>query len=62
MPMEWFRDILDEYFSNDEVQRQVETALNWGRYANIFTYDSETDRLMPYNSSLSEDGQALPLH
>ena len=26
----------------DEVQRQIETALNWGRYAEIFTYDSET--------------------
>ena len=48
MPMELFRDILDEYFSDDEVQRQIETALNWGRYGDIFTYDSETDRLMPY--------------
>ena len=27
MPLEWFRDILDEHFSEDEVNRQVETAL-----------------------------------
>ena len=42
---EFFRDILDEHFSADEVERQFETALNWGRYAEIFDYDSETKRL-----------------
>jgi NitT/TauT family transport system ATP-binding protein len=46
MPLELFRDILEEHFSDDEVRRQIETALNWGRYGEIFTYDSETDRLM----------------
>jgi NitT/TauT family transport system ATP-binding protein len=42
---EFFRDILDEHFSSDEVERQFETALNWGRYAEIFDYDSENGRL-----------------
>jgi NitT/TauT family transport system ATP-binding protein len=42
---EFFRDILDEHFSSDEVERQFETALNWGRYAEIFNYDSENGRL-----------------
>jgi len=42
---EFFRDILDEHFSSDEVERQFETALNWGRYAEIFDYDSETGRI-----------------
>jgi NitT/TauT family transport system ATP-binding protein len=42
---EFFRDILDEHFSADEVERQFETALNWGRYAEIFDYDSENGRL-----------------
>jgi len=48
MPLEFFRDVLDEHFSADEVTRQVETALTWGRYAHIFTYDSDTDRLYVY--------------
>src|SRR5262249_8803427 len=39
---EFFHDILDEHFAEDEVQRQFETALNWGRYAEIFNYDRET--------------------
>jgi NitT/TauT family transport system ATP-binding protein len=46
MPLELFRDILEEHFSDDDVQRQIDTALNWGRYADIFTYDSESDRLL----------------
>jgi len=42
---EFFRDILDEHFSVDEVERQFDTALNWGRYGEIFDYDSATGRL-----------------
>ena len=42
---EFFHDILDEHFSEDEVQRQFETAMNWGRYAEIFDYDRESGRL-----------------
>jgi NitT/TauT family transport system ATP-binding protein len=42
---EFFRDVLDEHFSEDEVQRQFDTAMNWGRYAEIFDYDRESGRL-----------------
>jgi NitT/TauT family transport system ATP-binding protein len=52
---EFFRDILDEHFSADEVERQFETALNWGRYAEIFDYDSEKGRLFH-----REDADVLP--
>jgi len=43
---EFFHDILDEYFAEEEVQRQFETAMNWGRYAEIFDYDRESGRLV----------------
>ncbi len=43
---EFFHDILDEYFAEDEVLRQFETAMNWGRYAEIFDYDREQGRLV----------------
>jgi NitT/TauT family transport system ATP-binding protein len=52
---EFFRDILDEHFSADEVERQFQTALNWGRYAEIFDYDSEKGRLFH-----REDADVLP--
>jgi NitT/TauT family transport system ATP-binding protein len=45
MPLEFFRDILQDHFSDDDVQSQIDTALNWGRYGDIFTYDAESDRL-----------------
>ena len=43
---EFFHDILDEHFAEDEVQRQFETAMNWGRYAEIFDYDRESGKLV----------------
>jgi NitT/TauT family transport system ATP-binding protein len=42
---EFFHDLLDEQFSEDETKHQMETAINWGRYAEIFEYDSGTHRL-----------------
>jgi NitT/TauT family transport system ATP-binding protein len=43
---EFFYDILDEHFSQDEVERQFETAMNWGRYAEIFDFDRESHHLV----------------
>ncbi|HUK34133.1 MAG TPA: nitrate/sulfonate/bicarbonate ABC transporter ATP-binding protein [Vicinamibacterales bacterium] len=45
MPMEFFREGLQKHFSEEEVQRQLETALDWGRYAGVVAYDADTDRL-----------------
>ena len=42
---EFFRDFLDEQFSEEESRRQLETALQWGRYAEIFDYDSASGKL-----------------
>jgi NitT/TauT family transport system ATP-binding protein len=45
MPLEFFHDLLDEHFSDDEARRQLDTAIQWGRYAELFDYDSVTERL-----------------
>jgi NitT/TauT family transport system ATP-binding protein len=45
LPEEFFRDLLDEHFSEEESQRQLETAMQWGRYAEIFDYDPATGKL-----------------
>ena len=45
MPLEFFRDIVEEHLSEEEANRQIDTALDWGRYGEIFSYDSESDRL-----------------
>ena len=38
-------DILDEHFSASEAERQFETLVDWGRYAQLFEYDSDDERL-----------------
>ncbi len=53
---DFFRDVLDEHFSEDEVQRQFDTAVNWGRYGEIFDYDRESGRLVQ-SSVVSESGE-----
>jgi NitT/TauT family transport system ATP-binding protein len=45
IPIELFRDILDEHFADNEVERQLDTTLSWGRYCEMFNYDSAQERL-----------------
>ena len=42
---DFFRDVLDEHFSQEESRRQLETAIQWGRYGEIFDYDSQSGKL-----------------
>ena len=58
MGEEFFHDMLDEHFTEAEVRRQLDTALNWGRYAEIFDYDSETGRLVLADSGAEAKGPA----
>jgi NitT/TauT family transport system ATP-binding protein len=46
LPQDFFADVLDEHFSADEVQRQLETAIHWGRYSEIFEYDATEARFV----------------
>ncbi len=60
MADEFFHDILDEHFSEDEVQRQFETAMNWGRYAELFDYDREKGRLVQTEPPTPSEPAAAP--
>jgi NitT/TauT family transport system ATP-binding protein len=63
VPLEFFRDVLDQHFSQEDVGLQLDTALNWGRYAEIFTYDSQTDRLLLHEGAgIANSAEAAPLH
>jgi NitT/TauT family transport system ATP-binding protein len=46
VPDEFFLDMLDEQFSEEESQRQMETAVAWGRYAEIFDFDAGRRRFV----------------
>jgi len=47
-------DILDEHFSASEAERQFETLVDWGRYAQLFEYDSDHEQLY---TAEEEDGR-----
>ncbi len=46
VPEDFFLDMLDEQFSDEESRRQLETAVNWGRYAELFDFDSARRRFV----------------
>jgi NitT/TauT family transport system ATP-binding protein len=38
-------DILDEHFSESEAERQFQSLVDWGRYAQLFEYDADEEAL-----------------
>ncbi len=42
---EFMLDVLDEHFSDSEAERQFQTLVDWGRYAHLFEYDADEERL-----------------
>jgi NitT/TauT family transport system ATP-binding protein len=63
VPEEFFLDMLDEQFSADETLRQLETAISWGRYAELFDFDAARRRfILPQEEetpeAIEEEAQA----
>ena len=46
VPEAFFLDMLDEQFSEEESQRQMETTVTWGRYAELFDFDAGRRRFV----------------
>jgi len=46
VPEDFFLDMIDEQFSEEESRRQMETAINWGRYAELFDFDAARRRFV----------------
>jgi NitT/TauT family transport system ATP-binding protein len=45
MSADFFLDLLDEHYPGEEAERQLTTAVDWGRYAELFEYDASDRRL-----------------
>jgi NitT/TauT family transport system ATP-binding protein len=45
LPEAFFLDLLEKHFSKEEARRQLETAIQWGRYAELFGFEDDTDEL-----------------
>jgi NitT/TauT family transport system ATP-binding protein len=62
VPEDFFLDMLDEQFSEEESLRQLETAVNWGRYAELFDFDASRRRFVlpeaqEEEAAAGEDGE-----
>jgi NitT/TauT family transport system ATP-binding protein len=49
----FFLDILERRFSRSEARRQLETAIDWSRYAELFGFEDDTDELFLDTSEAS---------
>jgi NitT/TauT family transport system ATP-binding protein len=45
MRADFFLDLLDQHYNAVEARQQFETAVEWGRYAELFEYDASDDRV-----------------
>ncbi|MFE2727319.1 nitrate/sulfonate/bicarbonate ABC transporter ATP-binding protein [Kitasatospora sp. NPDC059327] len=50
----FFRDLLAHHYTSEQVDRQLETATDWGRYAELFGYDAAPQEYRP------DEGAGLP--
>jgi NitT/TauT family transport system ATP-binding protein len=41
----FFLDLLRRGFSEEEARGQLDTAIDWGRYGELFEYDADTGQL-----------------
>ena len=60
VPEEFFLDMLDEQFSDEECRNQLETAINWGRYAELFDWDDARRRFTLHVHEGEEGADPLP--
>lgn len=51
-------DILERHFTPQEADRQLNTAIDWGRYAELFSYDEPAKEIF---LEVSEPEEPLPL-
>jgi len=56
MRADFFMDLWDEHFPQAEAERQFGTAVDWGRYAELFEYDASEERF-----SLTESNTDLEI-
>jgi NitT/TauT family transport system ATP-binding protein len=45
IPEELVLDILESHYSPEEAERQLKTAIDWGRYAEIYSYDEPSGQI-----------------
>ena len=61
MRKDFFLDLWSEHVPTAEADRQFATAVDWGRYAELFEYDAREERLyLPELQSVTESSDSSP--
>jgi len=60
VPEEFFHDMLDEQFTEEVTLRQLETAINWGRYSELFDFDAARRRFIQMETNPSDEPATVP--
>src|SRR6202035_3499630 len=45
MRADFFLDLLEEHYSDSEARKQFDTAVEWGRFSELFEYDASAERV-----------------
>ena len=43
---DFFRDLLRRGYSDDDARKQLDIAIDWGRYGELFDYDADSGELV----------------
>lgn len=57
MNEEFFLELLENHFTREEAQRQLQTAIDWGRYSELFAYDEEAGLLYLEREEIEREEQ-----
>jgi NitT/TauT family transport system ATP-binding protein len=57
---EFFLDLLSRGFSEEEARRQLDIAIDWGRFAELYAYDADTRQLRLELTLVDENGDPRP--
>ena len=49
VPREAIREAIQGHFSRKRAERQIDTAIDWGRYAELFDYDADAQHFVRVN-------------
>jgi NitT/TauT family transport system ATP-binding protein len=55
MPAEFFLNVLEKHFQREEAEEQLDTAIDWGRYAELFGYDEDANQLVLEEEAPAEE-------
>ena len=60
LPAGFFTDILRPQFGEDEAARQLDVAVNWGRYAELYAYDATRGQIIREEHGIGASLADLP--